>query len=68
MNNTIIKERRVSEYERRSALILKGWERTAERRKAAEALLPKTTAEERGHKAYMDYKNNVDILRAEGII
>ncbi len=58
----------MTEYERRSNIILKKWDKQAERRKAAEDKLPVTTPESRGHEAYVNYKTNVDALRAEGII
>lgn len=66
--DSIIDEPYVSVYDRRSADIIKGWEREADRRKAIEDQLPKIGPEVLGRLAYINFKNNVATLKREGII
>ena len=58
----------VSVYDRRSADIVKGWEREAERRKAKEDVLPKVSPEVLGRLAYEKFKQNVDNFKKRGIV
>lgn len=55
-------------YERRSRVIVEGWEAEHDRRKSIEKSLPVVTPEVLGSLAYGHFKRNVDLLKREGII